>query len=141
MLNAKVCATPCKLSSFELCAIIHENPPRDIESEDYALQELNCYLLCDVNHCHCLHPLGEGVNSYEEKLETSRSPGQRTHDVDSPDCEGPGEINGSERVGVFCSLLLEKLIFLSFGDYFHRIITNCGLIESMRECLVDDSAP
>jgi hypothetical protein len=141
MLNVEIYTTSCEVCSFELCAIIHEDPPENAESKHYALQELDYCLLCNVDYRHCLHPLGEDVDSYEEKPETSRGPRQHTHDVDSPNCEGSREIDGPEGVGVFCSLLLEEFAFFALGDYFHRVIHSCRPIESVLECLVDDRVP
>jgi hypothetical protein len=82
MLNAKVCTTPCELCSFKPWTIIYKDSSGNTESEDYALQELDCYLLYDVYHWHYFHLLGEGGNGEEKKYVSSRCPGQHTHDVD-----------------------------------------------------------
>jgi hypothetical protein len=87
MLDAKICTRPCELGSLELCAIVCEDPSGYAESEDYAQQELECCLMRDVYYWHCIHSLGEQVNSDEEKHEPSWCPGQHAHDVDSPNCK------------------------------------------------------
>jgi hypothetical protein len=66
MLDVKIYTTSCKLCSFELCTIIYEDPSGNTESKDYDLQKLDCYLLRYVYYWHCLHPLDECVNGYEE---------------------------------------------------------------------------
>jgi hypothetical protein len=64
-----------KTFRHELCTIICYDSFGNANSKDYALQKLDCYLLCDVYYRVCLHPLGECLNSYEEKSITSWSLG------------------------------------------------------------------
>jgi hypothetical protein len=42
---------------------------------------------------------------------------------------------------MLCSLLLEKLTILALGDYFHRVILTCRLVESISECFANDVVP
>jgi hypothetical protein len=135
MLNVEVYRTPCGLYSFERCTIICEDPPGNAESKDYARQELDCCLLCDIYYWHCPYPLGECVNCDKEKLVSSRCPGLHSH---SSDCEWSREINWPKRIDMLYSLLLEDLTIHTLGYYFHRVILSRRPLEYMPKCFVDD---
>jgi hypothetical protein len=57
-----------------------------------------------------------------------------TDDVYSSYRKRPGEINGSERIRMLRSLLLEELALFTLGDDFHHVILSCRPVESMPEC-------
>jgi hypothetical protein len=65
MVDTKIHVAHYKFCSFELSSVICQNPHGYIEPLYDALQELDCYLLCDVHHWHHLQPLGECVNHDE----------------------------------------------------------------------------
>jgi hypothetical protein len=106
MLNAKIRTTSHKLCSFELCSVIHQNSFGHTESVYDALQKVDCCLLGYIYCWHGFHPFSERVNSNEQISETTWSPGQDAHDVDSPDYKRPGDINRSKRIGMLRRLLL-----------------------------------
>jgi hypothetical protein len=66
---------------------------------------------------------------------------QDVHDVDSPDCKGPGENNTSKRICMLRCLLLKELTILAFGDDLHHVILNCRSVEIMSEGFAYDRAP
>jgi hypothetical protein len=94
-----------------LCIIVCQNSSGHAESVYDALQELDRYLLGYIYYWHGFHPLGERVNSDEQISETTWCSRQDVHDVDSPDCKRPGEIDKPKRIG----MLLEELAILAVG--------------------------
>jgi hypothetical protein len=141
MLNAKICTISDKLCSFELCSITCQNSSGHAESIYDALQELDCRLLGYIYCWHNFHPFSECVNSDEQISETTRRPRQDAHDVDSPDCERPGDINRLKRISMLRHLLLvEQAIFAFFHD-FHCVILRNRPVKSVPEGFTDDRAP
>jgi hypothetical protein len=74
--------------------------------------------------CH-IYSLGERVNYDEYESESSWCPTQNTHDVDSPYCKGPGDIDRPKRICMLCCLLLEELAVIALGDDLHHVILSC----------------
>jgi hypothetical protein len=69
---------------------------------------------------------------------TSWCPGQSTHDVDSPYCKGPREIDRPKRIYLLRCLLLEELAVIALGDDLYRVILSCRLVETVHEFFADD---
>jgi hypothetical protein len=103
------------------------------------MQELDCCLLGYIYCWHSFHPFSERVNSDEQISETTWSPGQDAHDVDSPDCKRLGDINRSKRIGMLHRLLLEELA--AFLHDFHCVILRSRPVKSVHEGFTDDRAP
>jgi hypothetical protein len=61
-----------------------------------------------------------------------------SHGVDSPNCEGSGEIDRLKRICMLYSLLLKKLAIPAFGDDLHHVILGCGPVETKSEGFPDD---
>jgi hypothetical protein len=64
-----------------------------------------------------------------------------SHDVDSLECKGPGEINRPKTFCMLQRLLLEELAIFALCDDFHRVILDRWLVEFMPECFAYDGAP
>jgi hypothetical protein len=94
--------------------------------------------LCDIYYWHGFHPLDEHVDSDEQKPEPFWCRGKDAHDVDSPNCEWLGEINGPKRIVMIHCLLLKELTILALGDGLHRIVLSRVPVESMSKCFADD---
>jgi hypothetical protein len=75
-----------------------------------------------------------------DKSKSSWCPGQDAHNVDSPNCKRPGEINRPKRICMFCRLLLEELAVLAFHDDLHRAILGCRLVKTMPKDFAYDKA-
>jgi hypothetical protein len=69
MIDAEVCTRPCKLCPFKMSDIICQDPLGYAKSVNYALQEFECCLMCDVYYWYSFHSLSEHVNCDEYKLE------------------------------------------------------------------------
>jgi hypothetical protein len=140
MLNAKIYTTSGKLCSFELCFVIYQNSFGHTESVYDALQELDYYLLGYIYCWHNFHPFSEHINSDKQISKITWSPWKDAHNVDSPDCKRPGDINRSKRISMLHYLLLEELAILAFLHDFHRVIL-CGRpVEPVPKGFTDDRA-
>jgi hypothetical protein len=118
MLNAKIHTTSVKFGSFELCSVIYQNSFGHAKSVYDALQELDCHLLGYIYCWHGFHLFSECVNHEKQISKTAWSPGQDAHDVDSPDCKKPGDINRPKRIGMLRCLLLKELAISAFFTTF-----------------------
>jgi hypothetical protein len=141
MLDAKIRTTSDKLCSFKLCFIICQNSSGHAESIYDALQELDCYLLGYIYCWHDFHPFSERVNSNEQISETTWCTRQGAHNIDSPDCKRPGDINRPKRIDMLCHLLLKELAISAFLYDFHYIILRGRPVKSMSARFIDDRAP
>jgi hypothetical protein len=138
MLNAKICTTSGKFCSFEPCSIICQNSSGHVESVYDTLQKLDSCLLGYIYCWHGFHPFSEHVDSNEQISETTRSLGQDAHDVDSLDCERPGDINRLKRTSMLHRLLLVELIISAFLHDFHCAIIRSRPVKSVPEGFTDD---
>jgi hypothetical protein len=141
MLDAEIRTTSDKLCPFELCTVVCQNTPGHAESVYDALLELYCYRLGYIHCWYDFHPLGERVNSVEQISEPSRCPRQNTHDVSSPDCKRPRDIDRSKRIGMLCHIFLEELVISAFLYDFYCIILRYGPVKSMPKHFPDDRVP
>jgi hypothetical protein len=140
MLNAKIRTISGKLCFFELCSIICQNSSRHAESIYDALHELDRNLLGYIFYWHDFHLFSERVDSNEQISETTRSPRQDAHDVDSPDCERPGDINRPKRISMLHRLLLVELAISVFLHDFHCIILHNRPVKSVPEGFTNERA-
>jgi hypothetical protein len=93
------------------------------------------------------HPLGERVNSDKQISDPTWCPRQDAHDINSPDCKRPEDIDRPKRIGMLRHLLLKELAISAFLYNFHCVILHCGpiclnafpMIERHDEC--DPHAP
>jgi hypothetical protein len=53
----------------------------------------------------------------------------------------PGKIDGSNRIHILRSLLLEELTLFTLGDDFHHVILSCWPVESMSKCFSNYGTP
>jgi hypothetical protein len=138
LLDAKIHTTSDKLCSFELRSIICQNSFWHVESVYDALQELDCCLLGYIYCWHDFHSFSERGNSDEQISETTWWLGQDAHDVNSPDCKRPRDINRSKSIDMLHCLHLKELAISVFLYDFHCVILPCmsalPTIEHHDEC-------
>jgi hypothetical protein len=105
------------------------------------LEEFDCCFLRYLYHWGCLHPFGERIDANEYEPKTSWNPWKNPDDVYSPYRKRLGEIDGSKRIRMLHSLLLEELALFALGDDFHRVILRCWPVESVLEGFSNYGAP
>jgi hypothetical protein len=83
-LDTKILTVSLKCAIGELRSIVGDDPARDPELVDDALDKLDCGLFVNLDHRGCFRPLGELVDGDVQIPESSNSPGERTQDVQRP---------------------------------------------------------
>jgi hypothetical protein len=140
MLDAEIRTTFDELCSFKLCTIVYQNSFGHAKSVYDTLQKLDRCLLGYIYYWHGLHPLGERVDPDKYVSEPTWFPGQNDHDVESPYCKRPGDIDRLKRIGMFHRLLLKELAISILLYAFHCVILCCERVKYMPECFTNDRA-
>ena len=85
-----------------------------------------------------LCPLGEFVDGDVQEAVAPRFPRKWTQDVQSPDCEGPGERDSLEALRWLVDLLGVKLACLGSPHKLRGTVERCGLVEANAEGLAHE---
>jgi hypothetical protein len=88
-LDAKIFAVPLEGTTSKMGPIVGDDLVWDPESTYDGLDELHCWLLVDFDHRGCFWSLGKLVDGNIEESKPSGGAGERPHDVQPLDSEGP----------------------------------------------------
>jgi hypothetical protein len=134
-LDVSRCAVLPEQSAGELAAVVGDDAVRHTKATDQPTDELDCRSGRDCAHWFHLHPLGKLVDGDVEVAVAPLRSGERTKDVQSPNCKRPSEWDGSQLLRRLMNLLGVELARLAPLDHLRRISERQRLVEAASVCL------